>query len=126
MSKTNINMSLTDASNGKDASTPMMGMAALAVKSSNVPTLEPPTNGQTGIGINAAILTKKIVQTWSLDENRNFWINIGTVGWKKVEGASDSSITAYGLIASSARMANSTVDVYTDDATGMVNQLYVW
>jgi hypothetical protein len=120
------NISFTDASNGIGASTPMMGIAAIKLldKASNVPTLEPPTRGQ--MGVSAAILTKKIVQTWSLDENRNFWINIGTVGWKKVQGASDASITAFGLMASSARMSNSNVDVYTDDATGLVNQLYVW
>ena len=114
-------------SNGNGASTPMMpeNSSLSALKMSNVPTLQP-LNVDSQTGINASITGKKIVQTWSIDENRNFWANISTIGWKKIDDGSDASITAFGLLCSSARMTNSNVDLITDDTTGKVTQIYVW
>lgn len=103
--------------------TPNAGAAPIKV--SNEPTLQPlSTDGQTGV--NAVFNGKKVVQTWSIDQNRNFWANVTDIGWKKVNDSSDANVVAFGLLCTSARTMNSNVDVTVDDTSGKITQIYVW
>lgn len=91
----------------------------------NEPVLVPITqDGRTEFSAN--VDGKKVLQTWSIAQNRNFWANIEGVGYKKVDDASDSSSTAFAQIFSSARTTNTTVNVVIDDATGKITQVYAW
>ena len=94
---------------------------------SSAPTAMPPahlavrTEGVIGAWNN----DKQVTALWSLAENRNSWMHVDGVGWKKLADNSDSVVVALTMLAAHARELNRTVN-YRDEADGKVYELYVW
>ena len=62
---------------------------------------------------------------WSINETRNAWMHVASVGWKKVYNGSDGAFTALTTLASQARQTGHTVS-YRLEADGMVHEIYLW
>jgi hypothetical protein len=69
--------------------------------------------------------SKQITALWSINQNRNSWVGIGGIGWKKLANNSDSAITALTMLSAHARTLGSTVH-YRDESDGMIHEMYVW
>jgi hypothetical protein len=76
-------------------------------------------------GITAWNSNKQITALWSINENRNSWVGIGGIGWKKLSNNSDSAIVALTMLSAHAREKGSTVH-YRDESDGMIHEMYVW
>lgn len=107
---------------------PMSQSTAVNVQAAkvNYPTMNPPMlNSDAGFGAWNSNL--RIVGTWSIAESRNFWINVGTIGWRKCANNSDSAIMSLGILCTAARQNNNPVNYFeTDDANKLIAQIYVW
>jgi hypothetical protein len=68
---------------------------------------------------------QQINELWSINQDRNAWMGVQNVGWKKLSTASESGTVALNVLASHARQTGSSVD-YREEADGMVHELYVW
>lgn len=68
---------------------------------------------------------KKVNALWSINQNRNSWIGITDVGWKKLEDNSDSAVIALTMLASHALAGGRTGSFREDDA-GKIAEIYVW
>jgi hypothetical protein len=62
---------------------------------------------------------------WSINQDRNAWMSIENVGWKKLSTASPTGIVSLAALAAHARQLQSSVS-YREEADGMVHELYVW
>lgn len=92
--------------------------------SASVPTLD--LTGGVGAGeITAWQNNKQINALWAINENRNVWVGVTGVGWKKLANNDDSAIVAFTLLSGSARITQTTVN-YRDEADGMIHEMYVW
>ena len=67
---------------------------------------------------------KKITSLWSIDENRNSWIGVPGLGWKKLANNSDSAVVALTMLASHAKLTGRNVDIKED--SGQITEMYVW
>ena len=88
------------------------------------PSLRPPEEGA-GAGITAWLNNKRITGLWTINQNRNSWVAVDGVGWKKLVNNSDSAIVALTVLGSHAREKNSVVN-YREEADGMIREMYVW
>ncbi len=102
---------------------PVHSIAASAVA---VPTQEPPAQqGQQGIGA-AWQMDKKVAGLYrTCGADRNSWMYVEGIGWRKFIENSDSAIMAFNIIAAHAKTTNKTVNYYEGD-DGKVNTLYVF
>ena len=96
---------------GADESAPMLRPAAL--------------EGAASGGITAWQNNKRITGLWSINQNRNSWVHVDGVGWKKLANNSDSAIVAPTVLGAHAREKNSPVN-YREEADGMIREMYVW
>jgi hypothetical protein len=91
---------------------------------SSVPTLDPTLTA--GIGDIAAWQNdKRINALWAINENRNVFVGVTGVGWKKLANNDDTAVVALTLLSGSARLTQSPVN-YRDEADGMIHEMYVW
>jgi hypothetical protein len=98
--------------------------AALATSNDAAPTLPVGADGVSA-AIGAWNNNKRITALWSINQNRNAWIHVDGVGWKRLSTASESGIVALARLTAHARERNSAVN-YRDEADGMVHEIYVW
>ncbi|MCA9325463.1 hypothetical protein KDA23_05380 [Candidatus Saccharibacteria bacterium] len=96
---------------------PIVGMGDAA------PSL-PMTAGVTA-GVAAWQNNKRISALWSINQNRNSWVGVDGIGWKKLVNNSDSAIVALTMLASHAREKGSVVN-YREESDGMIYEMYVW
>ncbi len=68
---------------------------------------------------------KRIAALWSIDQNRNCFIGISGVGWKKLSTRTESGVIALNMLASHAREKNAPVSCL-EGKDGMIRQIYVW
>lgn len=68
---------------------------------------------------------KRITALWSINQNRNSWVHVAGIGWKKLANNSDSAIVALTMLGSHAREKESAVN-YREESDGMLYELYVW
>jgi hypothetical protein len=99
--------------------------AAIAASGASASTLEPPTAVNSQAAAGAWLNDKRINATWCINENRNAWVGITGVGWKKLASNSDSAIVALSMLGTHARQMNSPVN-YREEADGMIHEMYVW
>jgi hypothetical protein len=66
---------------------------------------------------------QRVTGLWGKD--RNFWVAIRGIGWKKLANASDSANLTLTLLATQALQTDRPVD-YREDADGMIHEIYVW
>ena len=78
-----------------------------------------------GAGITAWQNGKRITALWSINQDRNSWIHIDGVGWKRLSNASISATTALTMLAANAREKNSPVNL-REEADGMIHEIYVF
>jgi hypothetical protein len=92
---------------------------------SAVPIEVPPsTKTETGFGASLWYNNKKITALWAINQNRNSWINLSDVGWKRIANNSDSAVIALSILGSNALQTNHIVNVREED--GLVKEMYVW
>lgn len=84
----------------------------------------PVTAGVT-TGVSAWQNNKRIASLWSINQNRNVWVGVDGVGWKKLANNSDSAIVALTMLSSHAREKGSVVN-YREESDGMIYEMYVW
>lgn len=75
-------------------------------------------------GITAWQNNKRITALWSINQNRNSWIGVSGMGWRKLANNSDSAVVALTMLCSHAREKNSVVNFREEG--GMVREIYVW
>lgn len=68
---------------------------------------------------------KRVNAMWVINEDRNAWMGVVGVGWKKLSNASESATSALTLLTAHARTKDSPVN-YREEADGMVHEIYVW
>lgn len=62
---------------------------------------------------------------WSINQDKNSWVGITGIGWKKLSTASESGIVALTMLASHAKEKNSLV-YYREESDAMIHEFYVW
>jgi len=93
-----------------------------------MPTMEPPAELRAGTqegGVMAWLSDKRVNGLWSKAENRNSWVGVTGVGWKKLSTATDSGIMALTLLSATARLTNGRYD-YREEADNMIHECYIW
>ncbi len=69
---------------------------------------------------------KKVLGFWSIcSDQRNTYMYVDGIGWRKFADNSDSAIMAFNIIASHAKVTGKGANFYEGD-DGKVNTLYVW
>ena len=76
-------------------------------------------------GISAWQNNKRFTALWSINQNRNSWVGVDGIGWKKLANNSDSAIVSLTMLCSHAREKGSVVN-YREEADGMIYEIYVW
>jgi hypothetical protein len=91
------------------------------------PSQTPPsaTESGTGGGITAWNNDKRVTALWSINQNRNSWIYINGVGWKRLSAASDSANLALTVLAAHAKQSRTNY-TYRDESDGLIHESYVW
>lgn len=69
-------------------------------------------------------VNKKITHLWSINQNRNSWVAVSGLGWKRLSPASDSINTTLTMLAAHAKQGNRTVKLREESA--LIVELYVW
>jgi hypothetical protein len=89
------------------------------------PTLEPPAaraaEGITGTWISG----KKVSMLWANSANRNVWLALTDVGWRKFADNSDSAAMAFTILAANAKATQGQVSV-REESDGKIYEIYVW
>jgi len=67
---------------------------------------------------------RRVTALWSVDQERNAWVGIAGVGWRRLDGASDSALVALTMLAAHAREQGAGVSYREQD--GVIQELYVW
>ncbi len=84
-----------------------------------------PLTAAIAAGVSAWQNSKKFNALWSINQNRNSWVGVEGIGWKKLANNSDSAIVALTMLASHARAKGSSVN-YREESDGMIYEMYVW
>jgi len=85
----------------------------------------PITAGVAVAGISAWQSNKRITALWSINQNRNSWMGVDGIGWKKLANNSDSAIVALTMLAAHAHEKGSVVN-YREESDSMIYEMYVW
>jgi hypothetical protein len=109
----------------KDLCTEGLASASTSSTGNAMPTALPPAAGVNAGGITTWQSGKLVTALWSINQNRNVYICISGVGWKKLANNSDSAIVALNILGTSARLTQTTVN-YREEADGMIHEIYVW
>jgi hypothetical protein len=111
---------------GSKASTAAAGGVLLAgsASASTAPSLRPTT---TAAGAVTATWQSNahVSGMWSINQDRNAWVYLDTVGWRRLSDASESGLVAMNMIAAHAYQQGVTSNLYEGD-DGRIAQLYVW
>jgi hypothetical protein len=90
------------------------------------PSLTPSAlTGAATAGLTAWNGDKRVGALWSINQNRNSWVFITGVGWKKLANNSDSAVLALTMLAAHAKQTQTNYS-YRDEADGMIHETYVW
>ncbi len=112
----------TDTASVKGASAPEeIKLSASVNKKSDMPTMLPPDQNAFG-GWNNNL---KVIGTWGKAENTNAWLNISTLGFRKIKNTNAQAFLALLMIGTHARDKNSIVNVRTE-ADNKIYEMYVW
>jgi hypothetical protein len=76
-------------------------------------------------GVTAWQNNKQITSLWSINQNRNSWVGVSAIGWRKLANNSDSAIVALTMLSAHAREKGSVVN-YREESDGMIHEMYVW
>ena len=99
--------------------------ASGAAGTASVPTAQPPAQAGGAGGVTAWQGDKRVGALFSISENRNSWVMIQDIGWRKLANNSDSAIVALNLFAAHAKQTQCRFD-YREEADGMIHEVYIW
>ncbi len=88
------------------------------------PSAPPPQQKATG-GVTAWQNSQQISGLWTINQDRNAWVSVTVVGWKRLSTASASGVVALNMLGAHARQTNAPVN-YRDEADGMIHEMYIW
>ena len=92
-----------------------------------MPTEAPPeliNDEDEGFGATAWHSSKKVTLLWSKNQNRNSWIAIEGVGWRRLANNSDTGVVALTMLAAHAKQLNRITSLKED--SGQIKEIYVW
>jgi hypothetical protein len=94
------------------------------------PVLLPPgVEGQAAVAADAVTGTWRsgvtVTALWSINETRNAWMHVPSLGWKKLYNGRDGAFMALVTLASQARQTGRTIN-FREEADGMVYEIYLW
>jgi len=67
---------------------------------------------------------KKFIGLWAINENRNAWVYVDGLGWRKLANDNDNIIINFVTLAAHAKGAGSNVNFREDGDT--IKEMYVW
>ena len=104
---------------------PSTGVTATAGADS-APSLLPSAAASGNDGGTAAWLgDKRVSALWGINQNRNSWVHIAGIGWKKLANNSDSAVVALTILAAHAKQSQTNYS-YREEADAMIHETYVW
>jgi hypothetical protein len=89
----------------------------------SMPTLTPPQGASASV--TAWANDARVNALWSINQNRNAWLSVANVGWRKLANNSDTAIVALTMLAAHARETQSSYS-YREEADGMIHECYIW
>ena len=111
------------ARRGAQADTGRMPQAGTASDIHSAPGL--PISGGVASGVGAWQNNRKVDSLWTINQDRNSWVGINGVGWKKLSGPNETSISALTMLVAHARATGSPVN-YRDESDTLIHEVYVW
>lgn len=84
-----------------------------------------PTSGGTVAGIAAWQSNKQVDALWTINQDRNSWVGIAGIGWKKLSGPNETAAVALTMLVAHARGTASPV-TYRDESDNLIHEVYVW
>jgi hypothetical protein len=102
--------------------TPPAGGASTSLQA---PSLRPGSSGAAGAVTATWQSNVHVIGLWSINQDRNCWAYLDTVGWRNLSGASESGLVAMNMLAAHAYQLGSASSLYEED-DGRISQLYVW
>jgi len=100
-------------------------MAAAAGAGDAQPSAVPPEQTFGDGGYAAWQNNKRIDGLWCNNANRNSWVHVVGVGWRKLANNSDSAVVALTILGAHAREKNAPVN-YSEETGNQIAQIYVW
>ena len=100
-------------------------IVSATLSTNSYPTQEPPTQGFSAVQAAAWQNNKKVVGMWTNCVDRNTYMYVEGLGWRKFLETSDSAMMAFNIIAAHAKTTNKAVSFYEGD-DGKVTTLYVF
>ncbi len=121
--------SMTAGEDSRPVDSPLEGVMPFAADEASIPSEVPPAyaaeeKDEGAYGAAVWHNGKKITGLWSKNENRNSWIGVSGLGWKKLANNSDTAVVALTMLSAHAKQVGSTVNLKVD--SGQVKELYVW
>lgn len=115
---------------------PPSGQSSTELSSSTVdaPTLTPDqagggisSSGDNGgnSGVAAWLNDKRVTGLWAINQNRNSWVYITGVGWRRLADNSDSAVMALSIVSANAKLSAATYN-YREEADGKIHEAYAW
>lgn len=106
------------------------GLPSSDVKeATGVPQLAPPEEvvetAAADEGITAWLTDRKILGLWSNSANKNSWINVQGLGWRRLFTGSETAVTCMTMLAAHARAENRNVNLRLE-TDNMIHEIYVW
>src|SRR5262245_49744920 len=89
----------------------------------SAPSAMPPAQAAAGATVWQS--DKRVSALYSINQNRNSWVLVQDIGWKKLANTSDSSVVALSILSASAKQTQTRYD-YREEADGMIHEIYVW
>lgn len=96
-----------------------------AAGAESAPEMLPPAELSKSGAIGAWLSDKRFTAIWGIAENRNSWVAVDGVGWKKLANNSDTAVVALTMLAAHAKQLSRSVN-YREEADGMIHETYVW
>jgi hypothetical protein len=101
------------------------GLVAPAADGEASPSLPAEAGVAAEVAIAAWNSNMQITALWSINQDKNSWVGVSGIGWKKLANNSSSAIVALTMLSAHAREKGSIVN-YRDEADGMIHEMYVW
>jgi len=84
-----------------------------------------PISGGVAAGVGAWQNNKQVNALWTNNQDRNSWVGVVGVGWKKLAGPNETALSAMTMLVAHARATGSAIN-YRDEADTLIHEVYVW
>lgn len=89
------------------------------------PSLTPATMVNVEGGVTVWVSDKRVTALWGINQNRNSWVYVTGVGWKRLATNSDSAVVALTMLAAHAKQVQTNYS-YREESDGLIHETYVW